>query len=155
MLSDAKLKEAVQKYDGANSEYKAILYACIRGGAKDVAKATAIAMVLRSAAGFAFAGATAALSNDFVIMTVNSDCLTFYVLNKWSFGADIESSFAIPYAAIDRIKISRSLIWWKFGIRYEENQKRCKLNVLIYIHTLGIKRQKENMQATVEYLETI
>ena len=126
MINDKTLREKVESYDDSNKDYIAILYVCLEGW----------------------------MSNDWAIMTVNHDCLCFYVLDNFKMSLVITGKFTVLYEAITKMKISKFLLWTNLKIRSADDSKTYKLKVKVSSKCIGIKKQKENIGILVDFLRS-
>ena len=127
MTNDQTLRDKVAEFDPDNKYYRAILYVCIEAGA-----------------------------NIFAIMTVNHDCLCFYLLNGLKFSLKIENMTILPYENILQVKNRKFLSWnnLTFSVKDGNIGKPYKLKVMISAIMLGIKKQRENLDVLFQHLKS-
>ena len=156
MLNDEMLRSTVADYDPENQDYQSIVYLCLPGGAKSimgaVAVSTAINVIVGADVGFGIGGALAALANDYAIMTVNSESLCFYILNKFKMKLDITNKIELPYSWITKYKMSKFLMWDNVKIYFENGSEKHKLKLQIATRPIGLKNQPANVR---EFLDTL
>ena len=145
-LNDEKIVRLVSEYNGIQSDYDCILYACIQGGLKKVSPVLfGSAVIIGGAAGGGIAGA---LSNDFAVLVLTDKTICFYVFNK--LGTKISSRYDIPLNQLYRIKKSKFLIWNKLKLYSRE---KGKIKLTISDKTVGIKKQAENVRIFLSLLD--
>ena len=140
MINDKTLKQAIEEFHEEHHDsdiceeyhdkyYKAILYVCLEEVSGDLIS----------------------LSNDFAIMVVNNDCLSFYVLDQLGFKLNILYELILPYKSISKLKFRKFLIWNNLKIRFinnmneKYNDEEYELKVKFSDKVFGIKKQKENI----------
>lgn len=157
-INDELLKQRVLEYDGATSDYKSILYVCIKGGVSDILAASGVGAVVGSilgnVVGGGVAGGLGALSNDFGIMTAMDDCLNIYVVNKFSFDIKIKTKIVLPFSNINKIKVTKFLIWNTAKVYFTYNNSNYKIKIMISNSVLGIKLQKENLIKFLDFVRS-
>ena len=137
------LKNIIETYDGenfdtSNKDYKGVLYVCLEGGVDGKGRG--------------------AWGNEFAIMTFNSEFFCFYLLPNTLLRTpkhtDILFKMHLPYEDIIKLKISKFLIWRNLKIKlFDENDKKVKIKVVFSTKTIGIKSQKENVEALLNFIK--
>ena len=135
MIHDEALREAVELYDDAH-DYKAILYACLEGGAKGKRFYTGMSV------------------NDFAIITVYDDNLCFYILSKYTFDFSVMNKIVLPYKKITALKATKFLKHMNIlKLRFELEGKNRRLKVAISTNLKGSTTQKENLEILLDCLK--
>jgi len=147
-INDKALQEAIETYDTANQNYKAILYVCLVRGAGNIMATASARMRLENTWGNSN-NAIYARVNDFSIVAVHHDALYLYVLDKFKRKLIIIDKLVLPYEAILKLKISKFLVWTTLKIRFT---KKRRVKVRISNKVAGLKNQKENIQTLLDYL---
>ena len=145
MLNDEKMIEVVSEYGGTVTNFDCILYACVEGGLKNVNP-----MLFGSAIliGGGIAGVAGALSNDFVILTLENNTISLYVLN--ALATKINDKVGIPLQQVLKIKKGKFLVWNTVKIYFRE---KSKVKFTISNKVMGIKKQKANVDTFLHLLD--
>ncbi len=155
MNTDKTLIDLVNVMD-KEIEYFSITYVCISGGTRDLLVATNVGMIIGGSMGMGMSGALGALSNDFGVMIANEEELRIHVMNKFAVSIEeknVVGTITIPYNILTKLKIKRFLIWYTVKLYVYDGRRTAKLKLVISSKTVGIKRQKENVNELIKFLK--
>ena len=139
-LSDKKIMELVNEYNGEPVAFKCIVYVCIEGGLKKVnpdlfGSAILIEGIMEEDLVEVTVSAT-----KFAVLTFDNKIISLYVFD--AFGNEIEGRIDFSIEQIHKVKMRKFIIWNTLKFYF---LKEGKIKLTISDKTLGLKNQKENV----------